>query len=301
MTWDRRDVRPGRARTRAIRALAAAAGRRSLVAARPLPDPPAGGSPASAGRTVYPAGIDRGRPSWVEGRARRPFDECLGDARLAAVLPAGRAAHLVRRFPESQSRLGDGSGLLYGGRQREDVLAMVYLAVGQETPALVPAPGGLAWIAELGEETALDLACAELDRAARLVLDDDHTTVWQRLDTALNVGAWHEDGRIGKESVRLRRSAATLPAGRPFTGVRQILDAVLVVGEDGHAPGTRVRLPDGRLGTIVGVHWGQCGPPERYDVHPDGARTVLPFGPHTLMVLADQELLPGTGVAVTIR
>ncbi|MFG1674073.1 hypothetical protein [Micromonospora sp. NPDC049282] len=79
-------------------------------------------------------------------------------------------------------------------------------------------------------------------------------------------------------------------------GVRQILDALLIVADDGHAPGTRVRLlrdpHQGRTATIMGALWGPSGPPVGYEVWIDEVRTALSARSDELVVLADQESLP---------
>jgi len=82
---------------------------------------------------------------------------------------------------------------------------------------------------------------------------------------------------------------AVLPEG---DGVRQILDALLTGPDGGHAPGTQVRLlrPGylGRRGTIIGLIWGENGPPLGYQVrvHNGGMATSAP---EELIVLAGQE------------
>ena len=90
----------------------------------------------------------------------------LADTRRAARVPEGRAAHLVDRFPPTRGEPGSGVGLLYHGDERLSVLTDAYSGAGD-------APGDLVWTAELGEETAVDIACAALDRRARRLLGDD--------------------------------------------------------------------------------------------------------------------------------
>jgi len=96
----RKRPRGGRARKRAIRAHAAHSGVAYSVAARQVAA--AGLCPGEIlgiyGRTVYPAGLGRDRWSLAD-RSARPADERLRDARLAAVLPIGRAHHVTARFP----------------------------------------------------------------------------------------------------------------------------------------------------------------------------------------------------------
>ncbi|WP_285780654.1 hypothetical protein [Microtetraspora sp. NBRC 13810] len=315
----------GRARKRAIRARMALTGVPYTLAARLLDSPPAegAGTPACRGRTVYPATGDAHRRLLLDLRERRPFAQRVRDARLAADLPRGRAWHLAERFPplhdepgsppphegtgpphEGSGPLYEGTGPLYDGEGRQDVLALLYAMVAVETPALVPSAGDLAWTAELGEETAVDTACAVLDRAARMLLDEGEH-LWRRAGAALAAGRAHPHWRTRDEAERLSR-ALTLhdPLRRatlPLRGARQILDALLVVADDGHAPGTRVRINAGPYagvtGTITGARWARDetalgavwqhgGPPRAYEVHPDRAPVEIVADPAGLLVLA---------------
>ncbi|RZT81666.1 hypothetical protein EV382_4955 [Micromonospora violae] len=171
----RRTPRSGRARKRAVRAQAARAGVPYSVAARQLEavglQP--GETLSSYGRTIYPVVFDSHRELMIRRREQRSFDERVLDNRRAATLPDGRAQHLVERFPPTRGRDGTGVGPLYHGEGRQELLAMLYVVVAAESPGLLPAVGDLVWIAEMGEETALDMACAELDREARRLLDRD--------------------------------------------------------------------------------------------------------------------------------
>jgi hypothetical protein len=400
----RRNPRPGRARKRAIREQAARTGVPYSVAARVIADLglQPGESVASHGRTIYPS--DPFRQFVAEQRERRSFAERLADTRQAALLPDGRPHHLAGRFPPGRGRPGTGVGRLYAGEGRPELLTMLYLAVAVECPSLVPDPGGLAWVAEMGEETAIDMECAELDRAARAMLESDTTELWPRLAGALTAAANGEDAHLKLVADRLApfRSQWSLPspgisapgpgipapspgipapspgapalssgigapsspgapAPRPVTGlspdrhgdgspgddgrdehtsgrdddralthdghdisprddnrvstrdghddrpqpalvppldgVSQILDALLMVAEDGHAPGTRVRAlaghHRGRTATIVGAVWGAAGPPIAYRIQLDGATTTLGMAAGELAILAGQESLPG--------
>jgi len=158
---ERRRQANDRARRRAIRALAAQMGVPYSVAARVIADPH--------------------RAMMFALREQRPFHARVQDTRAAAAPPLGRAAHLTARFP----RLRTAVGRLYDGRDRQTVLAMLYAVVAHESPSLLPAAEELAWVAELGEETAVDITCAALDRAARLLLDDDQWRLWTRVEAAL--------------------------------------------------------------------------------------------------------------------
>ncbi|GGM24654.1 hypothetical protein ACFFX1_09105 [Dactylosporangium sucinum] len=250
---DGRKPRRDRARRRAVRAHAALAGLAYSVAARQLDAAGLrdGEVLGSTGRTVYPRFAADGRPWTIIAREARPADVKLADCRRAARMVTGRAEHLTERFPPNH----DGS--FYGGERRTELLALLYLVVAHDSPGLIPAPLDLAWAAELGEETAIDAVCADADRAARLVLDDGAAQRWQRIADALLAGqrggAWTEEWRVRYEAdvLDLAYRSFVTPVedarGEPFVvrapweGVRQILDALLVVADDGHAPGTRVR------------------------------------------------------------
>jgi hypothetical protein len=254
---------------------------------------------ANTGRTVYPSALAHGRWTILARETRSPADK-LASARTAARIPTGRARHLTDRFPPGETA----SQPFYAGDLRPELLAMVYLAVAHEFPGLVPSPLDLAWTAELGEETAVDTTCADLDRAARALLTDRPAARWDRIDSAL-AAAQHDKEPATRYAADLltlahRRLCTPTedPAGdpqvppAPWQGVRQTLDALLVVTEDGHAPGTRIRKPGKtphREGTVVGAHWSATGSPNAYDITFDddpATRTVLPS---EIVVLPGQE------------
>jgi hypothetical protein len=256
---------PDRARRRAVRAWAQATGVPYSVAARQL-DATGGALPASQGRTIYPASTDTHRHWLVKRRDRRPAAERVLDAWRAADLPYGRAGHLAERFPPTRGEPGTGVGPLYHGAARCAALALLYLLLAAESPDLVPAPGDLAWVAEMGEETAVDTACAALDRAARLALDHPRFRLRARVEAVAASAAW--------------------PDPVSWSGAGHILDAVLIVADDGHAPGTRVRLvARGRTGTIVSALWGPTGPPYGYLVLVDGDPAPVPADPDDLLLV----------------
>jgi hypothetical protein len=261
----------------------------------------AGEALASVGRTVYPAGVP-GRWS-IAGRELRAAGVKLHDTRRAARLAGGRAAHLVERFPAGESA----AGACYAGDGLEDLLAMLYLVVVREAPGLVPAALDLAWTAELGEETAVDVECAGVDRAARRVLDDEVAGLWRRVEEALRHGQHDVSPAVRHDADRLTLvcRAFMMPVrgadGEPYVlrapwdGAGQVLDALLVVADDGHAPGTRVRLAGGdrAQGTIVGAVWGAAGPPQGYHIRLDADPISRTVPPEELIVLPGQESLPG--------
>ncbi|WP_432973138.1 hypothetical protein [Dactylosporangium sp. CA-233914] len=284
-----------------MRAHAAQTGVPYSIAARQLAA--AGLSPgetlANTGRTVYPVALARGRWS-ILGREERTPEDKLAATRTAARLPAGRARHLTDRFPPGEFKELD----FYGGDLRPELLAMVYLVVAHEAPGLIPAPLDLAWTAELGEETAVDTTCADVDRAARTFLTARAAARWHRIDAALAAAQHHPEPATRHAADLLTLAHRRLctptedPAGdprippAPWPGVRQTLDALLVIAEDGHAPGTRVRQPGKgprREGTVLGAHWFTTGGPIAYDIRLDddpSTRTVLPS---EIVVLPTQE------------
>ncbi|MEV7986674.1 hypothetical protein [Micromonospora sp. NPDC085948] len=306
----RRTPTPGRARKRAIREHAAQAGVAYSVAARHLASVGLrpGETLATYGRTIYPIGFDPHRQLLVERRERRSLEERVSDTRLGATLPHGRAQHLAERFPPSRGRTGSGVGSLYHGEGRVELLAMLYIVIAAESPGLLPEVGDLAWIAELGEDTALDTACAEVDREARRLLDREPLALWPIIEAALTVCEHSTDWQVRQEAIRQGALLRTMMTprvgyagepyvpGLPVAGVRQVLDALLIVADDGHAPGTRVRLrrsPDGAgLATIIGATWGSSGPPVGYLVWPDAATAPLAARADDLIVLPDQESTP---------
>ncbi|MEU4236884.1 hypothetical protein [Actinoplanes sp. NPDC026619] len=221
---ERRRQANDRARRRAIRALAAQMGVPYSVAARLIADPH--------------------RALVFAHREQRPFHVRVRDTRDAAAPPLGRATHLAARFP----RLHTAAGRLYDGRDRQAVLAMLFAVVAHESPAVLPAADELAWVAELGEETAVDITCAALDRAARLLLDDDQWRLWTRVEAALDPAP-----------------ALGLSLRGSLPGARQTLDAVLLGAHRLKAPGAPVKL-GGRTATVVGARWPRSGPPTAYEV-----------------------------------
>ncbi|MFC5922994.1 hypothetical protein [Micromonospora vulcania] len=303
----RRSPASGRARKRAIREQASRTGVAYSVAARQLRavglQP--GETLSSYGRTIYPSGFDSYRQLLVDRRERRSFEERVADTRRAASLPAGRAQHLVERFPPTRRA---GVGLLYHGEARRELLAMVYVAVAAEAPGLLPEVGDLAWVAEMGEDTAVDLAYAEVDHEARRLLDREPVALFAAIEKALAAAEGSADWQIRQEAIRHAALFRTMMTprlgsagefyvpGLPIVGVRQILDALLIVAEDGHAPGTRVRVLSepyaGRVGTIIGARWGGSGPPVGYLVWLEGAKAAFSARADDLVVLAGQASPP---------
>ncbi len=269
---------PDRARRRAIRALAARLGVSYMVAARLLTDQM--GQPNPAGVPGPRGGGDEHRAWLFAVREQRPFDVRVRDTRLAAELPLGRPTHLTERFPPLR---GTRHGPFYDGEGRQSLLAMLYAVVAHESPALLPTGDELAWVAELGEETAVDVTCSAVDRAARLLLDGDRWQLWTRIEAALAAGEASADRAARDAAVTLDRVFRTVILRRSVDGVRHILDALLVTAHEGHAPGARVTVARGphagRTGTVVGAAWRPTGPPTSYELHPDADPTTVPVDP----------------------
>jgi hypothetical protein len=293
----RRSV-PDRARRRAIRAYAARLGVPYSVAARLLTAQMPGHHRAGPGD--LPTDTDEHRQWLFAMRERRSFDLRVRDTRRAADLPSGRAAHLTERFPAIRAPRSAGAGPLYDGEGRQAVLAMLYAVLEHESPALLPAVDELSWVAELGEETAVDVTCAALDRAARLLLDDDRWQLWTRIEAALTAGEASHDRRLRDAAITLGREFRTVILRGSLAGARHTLDALLVGAYDGHAPGTRVRIltgpGQGPPATVVGVCWARTGPPTRYEVCADTDPTTATLDADDLAAL-DQPTGPEPATA----
>ncbi|MDG4832543.1 hypothetical protein O7627_25005 [Solwaraspora sp. WMMD1047] len=255
---------PDRARRRAIRAKAAELGVPYSVAARLLRAQTS--APTGRQRPGFPVGDDEHRAWMFAAREHRTFHSRVRDTRQAADLPLGRAAQLTTRFPPLRATAGIGP--LYHGEGRETTLAMLYAVLAHESPSLLPPADELAWAAELGEEAAVDIACAAIDRAARHLLDNDRWRLWARVEAALAAGGASPDRRVRDAATTLGRELRSTSLRGSLDGVRHILDALLVEPYGGHPPGIRVAV-ERRTGTVVGARWGRTGPPTGYEVRLD--------------------------------
>jgi hypothetical protein len=212
---------PDRARRRAIRAYAARLGVSYSVAARLLA---AQKSRPSIGLPAEAPALGGDHRAWLFAlRESRRFDQRVRDTRLAADLPMGRAAHLAERFPSP------------GGAHHATMLGLLYTVVVSESPSLVPAPTDLAWVAELGEEAAVDTVCTGVDRAARLLLDEDRWRLWVRVEAALASALAGADRRLRDAATELDGQFRSTVLRRSLDGARQTLDAVLSPDDAGRA------------------------------------------------------------------
>ncbi len=286
-TRNRRPV-PDRARKRAIRALAAELGVAYSVAARLH----AAQNPPGRPHADAPAGVDEHRAWMSDARASRSFHARVHDTRLAADLPLGRAEHLVRRFPPLRAITA--AGPLYAGEGRETIIAMLYAVLAHESPGLLPPAHELTWAAELGEEAAVDIPCAGLDRAARKLLDQGRWQLWARVEAAVTAGETDPDRRVRDAAIALGRELRSTSLRGSLEGVRHILDALLVEPFGAPAPGTRVRA-GGAEGTVIGACWEQTGPPTGYRVRLDteSLARIVPAGELDAGAAPEPDLIRG--------
>jgi hypothetical protein len=158
-----------------------------------------------------------------------------------------------------------------------------------ESPAILPTAEELAWVAELGEETAVDIVCAGVDRPVRLLLDDDRWRLCTRIETALDAGVAAHDRHARDAAITLGPPFRTTILRRSFEGARHTLDALLVAAYDGHPPGTRVRVLTGphrgEAATVTGVQWPATGAPHAYRIRIDNGPAVLTVGVDDIGIL----------------
>jgi hypothetical protein len=280
-----------RARRRAIRAHAARLGVPYSLAARLL----------EAEMARSDAGEREGDPdehrAWLFAmRERRSFDLRVRDTRLAADLPLGRAAHLAERFPALRR---PPAGPLYDGEARQAALAMLYAVLAYESPDILPTAEELAWVASLGEETAVDIVSARLDRAARLLLDEDRWHLYTRIEAALDASEAAQNRQVRDAAIALGRQFRTTILRRSLEGARHTLDALLAAAHDAHPPGTRVRIltgpHHGQTATVIGIQWPATGAPRAYQVRTDNGPNILGVGVNDTGIL-DQPTQPEPAV-----
>ncbi|MEV6967583.1 hypothetical protein AB0M47_21010 [Hamadaea sp. NPDC051192] len=273
-------------RKTAARALAAQQGISYTAALRRMNGDP--GRPASV---PPPPGVDPLREYYQQARVTiwTP-EQHAHEARRATLVAGGRAWHLADRYPPLKPK--SHYGFVFGGTGvMSNVLALelLYLVALHEQPDLWPDPKHLAWVAELADTDAVDAACAELDRAARLVVDGDHKRLHsERIPAALEAGRQLPDRRRREEAARVAsgyHQATKVPygyneAGFPqYAGVqiraaRQVLDATLTATSGGYAPGNRVEVSSGEhtgaTGLVIGIEWAVSGPPAEYVIEARG-------------------------------
>jgi hypothetical protein len=277
-----------RAATRAARQRMQATGGNYTAARR-------GDEPARPVSVPPPPGLDPLREHYLQARVTTwTPQQHAHEARRATHLVGGRAWHLADRFTPLKPK--NHYGYVFGGMGvMSNVLALelLYLVALHEQPGLCPDPKHLAWVAELADTDAVDAACADLDRAVRLVVDGDYARLYdERIPAALAAGRTLSDRRRREEAERVAAGyhrATKVPygynnAGFPqYHGVqmraaRQVLDAALTATNGGYAPGNRAEITAGEhagvAGLVIGIEWAASGPPAAYviearGVHPD--------------------------------
>jgi hypothetical protein len=276
-----------RARRRAIRAHAARLGVPYSLAARLL-----AAQMARSGAGERDGGPDEHRAWLFAMRERRSFDLRVRDTRLAVDLPLGRAAHLAERFPALRR---PPAGPLYDGEARQAALGMLYAVLAYESPAILPTAEELAWVASLGEETAVDIVCARLDHAARLLLDDDRWHLYTRIEATLDACEAATNRQVRDAAITLGRQFRTTILRRSLEGARHTLDALLAAAHDVHPPGTRVRVltgpHQGQTATVIGIQWPATGAPRAYQIRTDNGPVILSVSINDIGIL-DQPTQP---------
>src|SRR5262249_5902967 len=126
------------------------------------------------------------------------------------------------------------------------------------------------WVAELGEETAVDIICGRLDRAARLLLDDDRWRLCTRIEAALTAGEAAHDRPVRDAAITLGQQFRTTILRTSIEGAQHPLDALLAAAHDGYPPGTRVHIltgpHQGQAATVIGIQWPATGAPHAYRI-----------------------------------
>ncbi|MEU3877657.1 hypothetical protein [Streptomyces sp. NPDC029704] len=216
--------------------------------------------------------------------------------RMAAKV-SSRGLYLKERFPETTVR---GLIVFGNGHGRDIFLQLAYDAVLAQQPDLAPDAQTVAAAVADVDLAGINAAFAPLDRGVRLFLAQEPPTLWQdqlkahvaALDKATGP-AW----QAGRGLVAYYHRATSeytgvggYPTSRgfPYQGACQTLDAVLVAGAGGHAPGSMVRLRDGSRAYVLRVQWwGHDGGPDGYTLLPHDAGGAVD-------IRADQVLGPAT-------
>jgi hypothetical protein len=232
------------------------------------------------------------REYYLKRRVEWPPEQRAHEAGRATRLPDGRAWHLVDRYMELSAPIGTGAGLIYQGKlARIYLLTLAYATVAYDQPALILSADRLAWVGELTDQVAVDVALVEVDRAARQLLDH-REQAYPRIERMLvakpaSVPQRALEGLAGKWKALHQPfyDGEGYPhVILPWRAARQTLDALLVEGTGAFAPGSRVRLlaaageHANKSATIFEATWAWDAEDETrslpvgYLVHPD--RTI---------------------------
>ncbi|MGW3200132.1 hypothetical protein ACWDBD_37310 [Streptomyces sp. NPDC001118] len=224
-------------------------------------------------------------------RVWRPTDVKSGarwEVRRAAELPGGRADQLAERIEGPDARAYGRYPILNDAW----LLALVYAMLTDRQPELLPDRSRLRAAVEADDLAAVDTLMEPLDRAAARLMTKVPETWWGEVKPVLDAYADNVESTDGRDLMALSwqeiedRAAVDRLVGKWHTawtpvrnyngywdppGVMWIaakgwLDARLVDQHGGQAPGSRVRLADGRLAVVYAVEWSEAGPPEAYRV-----------------------------------
>lgn len=198
-------------------------------------------------------------------------------ARMAAELTGGRARHLADWYPEGWAP--------YHGSTRDLALELLYVITLHDWPDLAPDPARLAALIAAGDPAPIDAAFAELDRHARLLIDDglypstgelvgQATSILQQQAASPN---WRERENAQRVLGQLGRAMTPYDHdddGRPqvtgisMPGALATLDAMLCSSQGGFPPATVVSYRDQGARVLAEVQrcvWAPVGgPPVRY-------------------------------------
>jgi hypothetical protein len=283
----------------AARALAADSGRsytharRAEVGSGESPEMPAVFGPVADRHWNEPgSGTEDRWPHWRSDVRRH-------HARMALRLPDGRAHHLAGRW--TSPRRG---GLHYDyGKNAAALLTVLYSVVLWETPTLAPGEGHVGWLLEQAEDEralgAFDSAFYTVDRAVRMLAGQHFGDSRHSPGTNERIAAYLEATKDDYRDAARRVRAGWRDLHRPFedsegyphvvvpwTGTRQILDAVLIRATGGLLPGTPVRVTSGpskgRESHVGTAWWGNAQPPTGYLLSGGSVPYGEPFSPTQL-------------------
>ncbi|MEV7383647.1 hypothetical protein [Streptomyces lydicus] len=159
----------------------------------------------------------------------------------------------------------------------------------ERQPHLVPDPDRLREAVEAGDLAAVDALMEPLDRAAARLLTKDARRWWDEVKPHLDAYADHVENderdavtweeaealddrdRLVRQwrytwTPRLNANGYMDPPGTIWVAPKGWLDEHLTGLHGGHAPGSRLRLTDGRLVMAFACRWGDAGAPMAYRV-----------------------------------
>ncbi|BFP50139.1 hypothetical protein KCMC57_65070 (plasmid) [Kitasatospora sp. CMC57] len=227
---------------------------------------------------------------WTAADAK---DVASWQVREAAGLPTGRAWSVERRCNRSASAMTD----------HRWALALIYAMLTDQHPELRPDDAALRAAVEADDLAAVDALMDPLDRAVRRLVTEDPEQWWNvakpRLDAYVEAvetddrwpQTWVEAeyaNRLAQLTARWQRAWTEYrnwngypdQDGVPWYSLRGEMDSFLTSRAGGHAPGTRVRLANGRLAVVWAPVWTETGAPTAYRV-----RLLKPAPPGSMLDL----------------